>query len=306
MLENKYSTTRLLVQEQPIIENKENDSFDSVLFLPNNENRVAEGGLRTKGYFKKSIENKPLISVVTVVYNGEKYLEQTIQSVINQDYDNVEYIIIDGGSTDGTLDIIKKYENQIDYWVSESDKGLYDAMNKGIICSTGELLGFINSDDYYNNNAISSVVECKKPNNDNIVIYGDTVLLKDNKEFLRKAHSTGLKYNIYPYSLKWIWLGMIFGHPSSFISRKLYKRLGFFDVSFKISADYDLILRIYQQKNVHFINVSRIISYFRYGGISSERDSNLLKEDYIARRKQSFFMANVIKIALFIREVFIR
>ena len=131
-LDENFSTTQLLTQEKPILEQNAEDKFETILFLPESENRKGEGGLRTKGYFKKSYDDKPLISIITVVFNGERYLEQTIQSVIDQTYDNVEYIIIDGGSTDGTLDIIKKYEDKIDYWVSEKDNGIYDAMNKGI------------------------------------------------------------------------------------------------------------------------------------------------------------------------------
>jgi len=154
---------------------KEDEKFDTLLFLPEGEGRKGEGGLRTKGYFKFSYEYNddlgfrvedldipvkipqtsnlksqtyPLITIITVVYNGEKYLEETIKSVINQTYPNVEYIIIDGGSTDGTLDIIKKYEDYIDYWVSEKDKGIYDAMNKGILVSNGKYLLFLNADDF--------------------------------------------------------------------------------------------------------------------------------------------------------------
>ena len=115
-LDEGYSTTRLLTQEKPQIINTTEDKFETVLFLPKGENRKGEGGLRTKGYFKKSFDDKPLISIITVVFNGEKYLEETIQSVINQTYSNVEYIIIDGGSTDGTLDIIKKYEDSGKSW----------------------------------------------------------------------------------------------------------------------------------------------------------------------------------------------
>jgi glycosyltransferase involved in cell wall biosynthesis len=102
--------------------------------------------------------SEPLVSIITVVFNGERYLEETIKSVINQTYKNIEYIIIDGGSTDNTLNIIKKYEDKIDYWISEKDKGIYDAINKGIKLSRGELIGIINADDYYEIDVLEKVV----------------------------------------------------------------------------------------------------------------------------------------------------
>ena len=113
--------------------------------------RFGEGGRRKKGVPKK----EPLFSIITVVYNGEKFLEKTIASVVNQSCKNFEYIIIDGGSTDKSLDIIRKYEKKIDYWVSEKDNGIYDAFNKGMIVSKGEFIGFINSDDIYKKDALT-------------------------------------------------------------------------------------------------------------------------------------------------------
>ena len=110
---------------------------------------MQNGGLRSSGITKKSTDEKPLISVVTVVYNGEATLEQTILSVVSQTYENVEYIIVDGGSKDGTIDIIKKYECKIDYWQSEPDRGIYDAMNKGIGLAIGEWIYIIGADDFF-------------------------------------------------------------------------------------------------------------------------------------------------------------
>lgn len=118
-----------------------------------------EGGLKIKGLFnKKTKKEKPLVSIVTPVYNGEKYLEDTIQSIIKQTYDNIEYIIIDGGSTDKTLDIIKKYEDKIAYWMSEQDRGMYDGINKGFKMATGEIFAWLNSDDKYYHSAVEIVV----------------------------------------------------------------------------------------------------------------------------------------------------
>lgn len=179
-LDEKYSTTRRMIEADPqaiagLVKqaNKPEEKFETVLFLPEGDDRQGEGGLRTKGYFKVggiipsndatslTSNAKPLITVVTVVFNGEKFLDETILSVINQTYDNVEYIIIDGGSTDGTLDIIKKHEHAIDYWVSEKDSGIYDAMNKGCVLAFGYGVNFLNAGDYFVGNVFSS--RCQIP-----------------------------------------------------------------------------------------------------------------------------------------------
>ena len=161
-LDKNYSTTQLLTQKKPILKQRPGDKLETSLFLADNRERKGEGGLRTKGYFKKSYDDKPMISIITVVFNGEKYLEQTIQSVINQTYDNVEYILIDGGSTDGTVDIIKKYGVQIDYWISESDSGIYDAWNKGLSLATGDIIGFCNADDFYEQTTLVKIEQSLK------------------------------------------------------------------------------------------------------------------------------------------------
>lgn len=136
-----------LTTEKPTDRLEKSDRLETQFFLPPHPQRRGEGGLRTKGLYKTSRDKLPLISVITVVFNGEKYLEQTIQSVINSSYPNLEYIVIDGGSSDSSLDIIKKYEDCIDYWVSEPDKGIYDAMNKGTIAALGDYTLHINADD---------------------------------------------------------------------------------------------------------------------------------------------------------------
>ncbi len=254
-LDKDYSTTQRLTQEKSIIKNNPKDTFKTTLPLPENENRIGKGGLRTKGYFKKSYENKPLLSIITVVFNGEKYLEQTIQSVINQTYDNVEYIIIDGGSSDRTIGIIKKYNEQIDYWISEKDAGIYDAMNKGIKLAVGEYIGFLNADDWYNKESLEIVIktsEDAKPG----YIFGDMDLYNENQLVgLRKA-------NLQRYKLH-----TPIGHQALFVQRKYLQEIPF-DINYKIIADYDFMIKLIKQK-ISYIQIDKTLANFRMAGLSS-------------------------------------
>jgi len=228
---NNYSTTKLLTIERPILIQKEDKDFESMLFLPENKTRQGEGGLRTQGYFKKSYEDKPLVTVITVVYNGEAYLEETILSVINQTYDNVEYIIVDGGSTDGTLEIIKKYEKQIDYWVGEKDSGIYDAMNKGINLATGEWLNFMNAGDmFYKNSSLLDIFSFQQ-NAD--VLYSDIQMNYQNFFKTMKVKP-----------LKTIWKGMPFSHQSMLIKRDLHKQY-FYNTTYRLTADFNFVFTTY-------------------------------------------------------------
>lgn len=309
-LEQDYATTRLLTNREPIIINNREDKFETVLFLPEGEGRIGEGGLRTKGYFKHSyvkckmegakdevwciadmddnplmpapveIQQKieeylnsntensqfkvshftklPLVTVITVVLNGEKYLEQTIQSVINQTYPNVEYIIIDGGSTDGTLSIIKKYEDKIDYWVSERDKGIYDAFNKGIIVSTGHIIGIINSDDWYELNAIETMVY-KRLSTKAEIIHG-----------ILQYHDEGSKKReLFFANDALLYKDMTVNHPTVFVSRDCYQNIGLFRHDFHIAMDYELLLRA-KVSGVSFLFVEECIANMRLGGKSDK------------------------------------
>ena len=145
------------------------EKFESIETLPD---VIMEGGLRTKKIFKSSKTNKPLITVITAVYNNEIYLEECIKSLHNQKYDNFEHIILDGGSTDRTLDIIKKYEDKIDYWCSKKDNGIYHAFNNGMKLAKGDYLGFLNSDDVYTENAFELLNVYIKNNPSKDFIFG--------------------------------------------------------------------------------------------------------------------------------------
>jgi len=144
------------------------DNFDSIEFL---DNKAFDGGLRKKGIIKKDLPGKPLITIITAVLNNEKYLEECINSLYNQNYDNYEHIIIDGGSSDKTIEIIKKYEAKIDYWCSGLDKGIYDAFNKGMKLAKGSYLGFLNSDDYFSDEALELLENYIKKYPENPILF---------------------------------------------------------------------------------------------------------------------------------------
>ncbi|WP_217512879.1 glycosyltransferase family 2 protein [Vibrio metschnikovii] len=253
--------------------NQSEDKLQTTFLLPEGENRQGEGGLRTKGYFKvggtipqnnplhgvancSESVSSPLITIVTVVYNGEAFLEDTILSVINQTYDNIEYIIIDGGSTDRTIDIIRKYEHAIDYWVSEKDQGIYDAMNKGITLATGDWINFMNGGDaFYNNTTLDHVF---KKNDLSVfdIIYGNhQVVYPSGRKRLAKAGQ-----------LKNIWKGSQFCHQATFVKCKYHKK-NKFNISTKIVADFEFFYSAWKaDKNFIFIDV--IVARFEAGGLS--------------------------------------
>lgn len=210
---------------------------------------------------------KPLITVITVVFNGENLLEKTILSVISQTYPNIEYIIIDGNSIDGTVDVIKKYENKINYWVSEPDKGIYDAMNKSLEKANGEWISFMNCGDLFFNNTVIQDVFQKKIYSD--ILYGDNIL----------------KYNwgnivLTPDVLTNITKHMVFGHQTTFVKRSILMEYKF-DCKYKIAADYNLFFLLYKNGYV-FEYIPKCISVFNAeDGVSSNNPIITFKEDAI-------------------------
>jgi glycosyltransferase involved in cell wall biosynthesis len=204
------------------------------------------------------MNTRPLISIITVVYNGKKHLEQTIQSVLNQTYTNFEYIIIDGGSTDGTVDIIKKYENQINYWISEPDNGIYDAMNKGLAQAKGDYIGLLNSDDFYESNALEIITNEIKTTPNTDVFFGNMFILNQN---LQEKQLQTYKKGENLHKIFSIW------HPTVFVKKECYKKYGNFDTNFKIAADYELLLRLKKQ-GCSFKYINKPITNFREGGTS--------------------------------------
>ena len=201
------------------------------------------------------MNNNPKISIITVVYNNKLHIENTILSVLNQTYKNIEYIIIDGGSTDGTLEIIKKHAKKLDCIISERDKGIYDAMNKGVLKATGDWIYFLNSGDtFYTNKTLHNIFSSQSLYKADL-IYGNH---ESNYGYFKRIHT--------PKELINLWKGMIFSHQGMFVKTKLMK-VSPFNLSYKISADYNFIYNLYKQnKKFKYINI--IIATLEAGGLS--------------------------------------
>lgn len=213
--------------------------------------------------------NNKLCSIITVCYNSEKTIKRTIESVLNQTYHNIEYLIIDGASTDGTIAIIKEYEMKFQgrmKWISEPDDGIYYAMNKGISIAKGELIGIINSDDYYEDNAVEIMIDAMT-DEPYQVIYGMTNCWKSDK-----LESTSITYHTFLND-------RMISHPACFVTSKLYKDYGCYDTEFVSASDYDFMLRMSEKEDVVFRPIPKLIANFTSGGMcaSSKAYYDLLK-----------------------------
>lgn len=207
-------------------------------------------------------QNEMKVTVITVVYNAVDTIERTIKSIISQTYQNIEYIIIDGGSTDGTIDVINKYREKISNFVSEKDAGIYDAMNKGIRAATGEIIALLNADDWYSSqNVIDSVVRTFK-NTSAEIVYGDALMLN-----WRNSGNDYIFCENQP--LEDMWWCMSIPHPATFVKKTVYDRVGIFDQNYKIAGDYEFILRCYSS-NVVFKKIPEILVNFPDGGFSAK------------------------------------
>lgn len=204
------------------------------------------------------------ISIITVCYNSAGTIEDTIKSIISQNHADLEYIIIDGGSTDNTLEIINKYKDKIAKIISEPDKGIYDAMNKGIGLTTGEVVGIINSDDFYEHyTVLDEVVNCFENSKIDAcygnIKYVDRLNIDKQVRFWKAGHYEKKKLNS----------GWIMPHPAFFIRKEVYNRLGLFNLDFRIAADYELMLRFLKNNiEVQYLDVTLVC--MREGGFSGQ------------------------------------
>lgn len=215
------------------------------------------------------------VSVITVVHNNEKNIKGCMESVNFQVYDNIEHIIIDGKSTDNTLQIIKENKNPRIKLVSEKDSGIYDAMNKGIQLSSGQIVGFLNSDDlFYDKNAIENIVKVFKEENVDSC-YGDLVYVdKDNTEkIIRYWKSNDFRISLFKK-------GWHPPHPTFYVKKEIFEKYGFFDLKYKIAADYALMLKLLLKEKISTFYIPEVIVKMRVGGTSNNSINNIILANY--------------------------
>ncbi|RRV00060.1 glycosyltransferase [Stutzerimonas xanthomarina] len=240
------------------IKNYKNADLGTSFRLPVGLGRQGEGGARiSRGKLKTSVDERPLISVVTVVFNGGDFIEKTILSVLGQKYSNVEYIIIDGGSTDGTLDILRRYEGLIEYWVSERDSGIYDAMNKGAEIASGDWICFMNGGDlFFDDRVIHKIAESITPTSQ--VCFGKSLSTYEDMQVVR--------YEDFGSSERDFYLTKMPNHQAIFIRKDKYKSVRY-SLDYRYCSDTDYLRRVFDE--AAYCEYPGFVSRFELGGVSN-------------------------------------
>jgi glycosyltransferase involved in cell wall biosynthesis len=235
-----------------------------------------EGGKRVQKIGLDFSCEQPLISVITVVFNGALTIDHTIRSVIEQTYGNVEHIIVDGGSTDGTLDIIRKYDGDIDYWMSEKDSGIYDAMNKGIALANGIYIGMLNSDDYFSDIFVLEKIASKIKENDVDAVFSclDIVDPANLNRVLRK-------YRIPSYSGFMLRIGLMPPHPTFYCKKSCYEKSGKYRTDYRIAADFEMLVRLLVKQKITWEFIDETTIKMRSGGLSTRG----IKTNWVVNRE---------------------
>jgi len=217
------------------------------------------------------------VSIITIAWNSEETIEDTIKSVVSQSYPNIEYIIIDGASKDGTLEIVNRYKDRIAKVISEKDKGIYDAMNKGVENATGDIIGILNSDDIYANNEVVANIVNQIGENDSI--YADLVYVdRENTDKVTRYWKSG-KYKDGIFKRGWMP-----PHPTFFIKKSCYDQFGTYNLELKSAADYELMLRMLHKHKITVSYLPEVITKMRVGGQSNVTVKNRLKANAEDRR----------------------
>lgn len=245
------------------------------------------------------------ISIITVSYNSEKTIYDTIKSVYNQDYDNIEYIIVDGNSSDNTTNIIKEFEPKFNgkiKWISESDKGIYDAMNKGLMMATGDIVGILNSDDFYTSNNVITTVANAFNNNKIDAIYADVHFIKDNNpEKISRYYSSKI-------FKRWLMrFGFMPAHPSFYIKRECLNKFGLYNTSYKIAADFEFLLRTIFIGKIKTQYLAKDFVTMRTGGASTSginSHKQIMREHIRAFKENNIFTNRLLLSMRYIYKIF--
>ena len=215
-------------------------------------------------------------SIITVCFNSVKTIRNTIDSVLSQDYPDIEYIIVDGGSSDGTLDIIQQYKEKISFVVSEPDNGIYDAMNKGIGMATGDIVGMLNSDDVYTDTHVVTDLVNAMENANVDSVFADLVYVDQSD-----MNSVRRYYNSAKWSPNRFRFGWMPAHPTFFIKREWYTRCGLFSLDYNIAADFEMLVRLLYRGKATYVYVPRPVVKMRTGGLSTRG----LKQSWVLNRE---------------------
>ncbi|MHB8208966.1 glycosyltransferase family 2 protein [Mucilaginibacter sp.] len=221
------------------------------------------------------------MSLITVTYNAESTIERCIRSVIAQKYQNIEYIVIDGASTDGTLQIINRYAQNIKIIISEPDKGMYDALNKGIKLATGDITGILNADDYFASDDILAEVATAFMDSNIDILYGNLDFVNLNETIIRKWRTR--EYRVGDFD--WGWMP---AHPTFYCRQSLFNSLGFYSLEYGTAADYELMLRFMHKTKVNAYFLNKVMVKMQCGGMSNKSPVNRInawKFDLKAMRK---------------------
>ena len=231
-----------------------------------------------------------MISIITATFNSAKTLKDTIQSVLRQTNKDFEYLIIDGGSTDETIDIVKSYESEFSgrlKWVSEKDQGIYDAMNKGIKMASGDVVGILNSDDYFTSDDILQTVADAFKSHEIDAIYGDIHFIRDgNPQKCIRYYSSRM------FTPFWLRFGFMPAHPSFYCKREVFERAGLYSLDYKIGADYEMMVRLFKKYKIVRRYINKDFVTMRTGGASTRNVKSrltLIKEDVRACRDNGVY-----------------
>jgi len=233
------------------------------------------------------------ISIITVCFNAEKTIEDTIRSVLAQDYPEIEHIIIDGASTDGTMAVIERYRDRIATIVSEPDRGIYDAMNKGIALASGEIVGILNADDFFLHPHVLSTIAGAFSDEEVGAVFADLVYVKpDNLDKTVRRYRSN---RFHPGKFAFGWMP---AHPTFYLRRDYYERYGLYKTDYKIAADFELLIRMLYRHKVHYVYIPEVLIKMRVGGVSTRsfKSTLVLNREIVRACRENGISTNVFKV----------